>query len=110
MDRVQIIAALAVLLFGSFVLGFLTHWIVTRLSRVSHRDLDELDNMAEALHTAEITRDEAIAERHRIEHDVQRETAQARTDLRAALDGLGEARAEAAELRAYITKHRIGQR
>lgn len=109
MDRTQVIAALAVLLFGAFLLGFLTHWLVSRLSRVSHHHLDELDNMAEELHEAEAQRDQAIADRHRTEHEVQRKLAQTEAELRAAMNGLREARAEAEDLRAFITKQNIGQ-
>lgn len=109
MDRTQVIAALAILLFGAFVLGFLTHWIVSRLSRVSHHHLDELDNMAEELHEAEIQRDEAIAERHRIEHEAQRAFTQTEAELRAAMGGLRDARAEAEDLRAYIAEQKMGQ-
>lgn len=108
MDRTQVIAALAVLLFGAFLLGFLTHWIVTRLSRVSHRDLDELDNMAEELHEAEQTRDAALADRHRIEHEAQRYLAQTEAELRAAMDGLREVRAENEELRAFVAEQNMG--
>ena len=41
MDRTDLIAATAILLFAAFLLGFLTHWLVSRLSHVSRRDLDE---------------------------------------------------------------------
>lgn len=110
MDRGQVILALAALLFGCFVLGFLTHWVVTRLSRVSHRDLDQLDSMAEELHTAERVRDEAVSERQQIEHEAQRMIVQLQAELGAAMDGLREARAEAEELRNYIAEENIGQR
>lgn len=109
MDRTQVILALAILLFASFVLGFLTHWVVTRLSRVSHRDLDELDNMAEDLHEAEMTRDNAIAERHKVEHEAQRYTKQLQAELNASMDGLREARAESEELRKFISEQNMGQ-
>ncbi|MCR9087345.1 MAG: hypothetical protein NXH97_11425 [Rhodobacteraceae bacterium] len=109
MDRTQVIAALAILLFGAFLLGFLTHWVVTRLSRVSHRDLDELDKMAEELHEAEIQRDEAVTERHRVEHEAHRKLVQTEAELRAAMDGLRDARAEAADLRAFISEQNLRQ-
>jgi hypothetical protein len=109
MDRTQIIAALAGLLFAAFLLGFLSHWIVTRLSRVSHRDLDELDNMAEALHDAEHARDQAVAARHKTEQEARRYTAQLQSDLDAALEGLRAAQAEADELRAFISEENLRQ-
>ncbi|MCV6596274.1 MAG: hypothetical protein OIF40_04215 [Mangrovicoccus sp.] len=109
MDRTQVITALALLLFGSFVLGFLTHWIVTRLSRVSHRDLDELDNMAEALHQAEETRDTLMAERHKVEHESKRKIHQLEVELRGATEAMKTAQADAKELRAFIAEENMKQ-
>ena len=67
MDRNELVIATAILLFGAFLLGFLTHWLVSRLSHVSKSDLSELEAMAEALHSAEEARDAAIAERIAVE-------------------------------------------
>jgi len=109
MDRTQVILALTALLFGSFLLGFLTHWIVTRLSRVSHRDLDELDSMAEELHQAEETRDHLMAERHKAEHDNKRKIHQLEVELRATTEAMQNAQAEAKELRAFIAEENMKQ-
>ncbi len=101
MDRTEFIAATAILLFGAFCLGFLTHWIVNRLSHVAKDDLSELERLAEALHDAEEARDAAMA-RHR---NAEARLSQAEADLRATMEGLHEARREAEELRAWIARN-----
>lgn len=91
MERTEVIVAVMVLLFGAYLLGFLTHWAVTRLTRVSDAELNQLDRMAEDLHRAEESRDA-----------VQREIGELRGDLVAMRDALLAERAEADELRRYI--------
>ena len=106
MDRTDLIAATAILLFAAFGLGFLTHWLVARLSHVSRHDLDEFDRMAEALHHAEEQRDASRARRKVAEAQL----ADVAADLEAALAALEESRAEADELRAFIAAENLGQR
>jgi len=102
MDRSELVIATAILLFGAFLLGFLTHWVVNRLSHVSQADLSELEAMAEALHAAEEARDAALAERIATETRLGAQLAQAEAELRAAMAGLRDARHEAEALRAEL--------
>lgn len=102
MDRNELVIATAILLFGAFVLGFLTHWVVNRLSHVSKSDLSELESMAEALHHAEEARDAAIAERIAVETRLGAQLTQTDAELRAAMEGLRDARHESEALRAEL--------
>lgn len=102
MDRNEFIIAVMVLLFGSYLLGFLTHWIVTRLSRVSDAEISQLDEMAEDLHQAEEERDAAKAERHRLEIRSRTEIGELRSEMATTREALLSARAEAEELRSFI--------
>ncbi|WP_138465092.1 hypothetical protein [Poseidonocella sp. HB161398] len=102
MDRTETLIAVMVLLFGAFLLGFLTHWVVTRLSRVSDAELGQLDSMAEELHRAEEERDAALALHHRAEHKQRGEAGELRSELKLTREALRQSRAEAEELRAYI--------
>jgi len=105
MDRTELIAAAAILLFGAFCLGFLTHWLVSRLSHVSRSDLDELDRMAEALHHAEEQRDASRTRRKAAEARLSETEA----ELETALAALRETRDEAEELRAFISTENMGR-
>jgi prefoldin subunit 5 len=75
-----------------------------RLSRVSTADVAELDEMAKSLHEAEETRDQAITYLQQREAELTNQLSQTEAELRAAMDGLRDARHEAEELRGYIER------
>lgn len=104
MNRTEFIIATAIVLFVAFVVGFVTSWLITRFSRVSTADVAELDEMAKALHDAEETRDQAITYLQQREAELTNQLSQTEAELRAAMDGLRDARTEAEELRGYIER------
>ena len=104
MTRTEFIIAIAVILFVAFVLGWFTHWLLHRVTRVSQSDIGQLDNMAQSLHEAEETRDQAITYLQQREAEMTNQQAQTEAELGAAMDGLRAARQEAEELRAYIER------
>ena len=102
MNRTEFIIATAVILFVAFVLGWFASWLVNRFTRVTKAEVGELDKMAQALHEAEETRDQAITYLQQREAEITNQLSQTEAELRAAMDGLREARQEAEELRGYI--------
>ena len=106
MDRTEFILATALILLIAFTLGWAAHWLVARLTRVSDDDLGELDRMAQALHEAEELRDQAIAWVEHREAELAQQHAQTEAELRAAMDGLREARREAEYLNALLAQQR----
>ncbi len=104
MNRSEFILATAVVLFVAFLLGWFASWLVHRVTRVTADDMNELDQMAQALHNAEEARDEAITYLQQREAELTNQLAQSEAELRAAMDGLREARTEAEELRGYIER------
>ena len=102
MNRTEFITATAIILFVAFVLGWVAHWLLHRFTRVSQSDLGELDNMAQSLHEAEETRDQAITYLQQRDAEMTNQMTQTEAELSAAMDGLRAARQEAEELRAYI--------
>ena len=104
MSRTEFIVATAVVLFVAFALGWFAGWLVNRFTRVTRADIGELDRMAQALHEAEETRDEAITYLQQREAEMTGQLAQTEAELRAAMEGLRDARHEAEELRAYIER------
>ena len=109
MNRTEFIVATAVILFVAFCLGWFANWLVYRFTRVSQADISELDRMAQSLHDAEESRDEAITYMQQREADMTNQLTQTEAELRAAMDGLREARQEAEELRAYIERQNAAQ-
>lgn len=102
MNRLEFIIAIAIILFVAFALGWLGHWLVTRFNQVSSADLGEMENLARALHDAEETRDQAIAYLQQREGELTNQLSQTEAELRAAMEGLREARTESEELRMYV--------
>lgn len=95
MNRIEFTIVTAIILFVAFAMGWFAHWVIHRFTRVTRADLGELERMAQSLHEAEETRDQAIAWVHQREADLNRELAQTQAELRAAMDGLRDARYEA---------------
>ena len=105
MNRTEFIAATAVVLFAAFALGWFAGWLVNRFTRVTRAEIGELDRMAQALHDAEETRDQALAYLDTRERELQSQVSQAEAEQRATMEGLRDARTEAVELRAWIERH-----
>ena len=104
MNRSEFIIATAIILFVAFMLGWFASWLFHRLTRVTQAEMGELDQMAQSLHEAEETRDGAIAYLEQREAELSNQLTQTDAELRAAMDGLRDARREAEELRGYIER------
>ena len=99
MNRFEFIAVTAVILFVAFALGWFANWLVTRATRVTKAEIGELDRMAQSLHEAEEMRDQAITYLQQREAELTNQLSQTEAELRAAMEGLRDARREAEGLR-----------
>ena len=108
MNRTEFIVATAIILFVAFSLGWFVSWLINRFTRVSKAEVGELDRMAQALHEAEETRDQAITYLQQREAEITNQLSQTEAELRAAMDGLRDARQEAEEMRTYIERQNAG--
>ncbi len=104
MDRNTFIIATAVLLFLAFILGWFASWLIHRLTRATKADMGALDRLAQSLHDTEEARDQAIMELETREAELNSRIVQTEAELRAAMEGLRDARAEIEELREYIER------
>lgn len=104
MNRTEFIIATAIILFVAFSLGWFANWLIHRFTRVSKADIGELEKMAQELHEAEETRDQAITYMQQREAELSNQLAQTEAELSATMEGLREARHEAEEMRAYIER------
>jgi septal ring factor EnvC (AmiA/AmiB activator) len=103
-NRTEFIIATAIILFVAFSLGWFANWLIHRFTRVSKADIGELEKMAQELHEAEETRDQAITYMQQREAELSNQLAQTEAELSATMEGLREARHEAEEMRAYIER------
>lgn len=104
MNGTEFIVATAIVLFVAFALGWFAAWLMARLTRVTQADMGQLEQMARDLHEAEEARDAAAARLERREAELGNALKQCQAELRAAMDGLRDARREAEDLRAYIER------
>jgi len=102
MNRTEFIITTAIILFVAFCLGWFACWFVNRFTRVSQADVGELDKMAQALHDAEETRDQAIAYLQQREAEMSNQLTQTEAERDAAMEGLRNARSETEQLRTHI--------
>lgn len=108
MNRTEFVIATAIILFVAFGLGWFAYWLLHRFTRVTQTEMDELERMAHDLHEAEELRDQAIAYLEQREAELSSQLRQTGAELQATMDGLREARAEAEDLRAYMSRINAG--
>ncbi|MFA5537823.1 MAG: hypothetical protein WCZ72_11595 [Gemmobacter sp.] len=104
MNRTEFIVVTAIILFIAFSAGWFAYWLLHRFRKVPPQRRGEIDRLARALHEAEEARDDAIAYMHQREAELMNRLTQTEAELRAAMDGLRSARAEADDLRARIVR------
>ena len=85
-------------------MGWFANWLIHRFTRVSKSDVGELERMAQELHEAEESRNQAITYLQQREAELTSQISQTEAELNAAMEGLRDARHEAEELRAYIER------
>ena len=76
MNRMELILATAIVLLAAFALGWFTYWLLHRFTRVAGGDIAEMDLLAQALHEAEETRDQAILYLEQREAELMEQAAQ----------------------------------
>ena len=108
MNRTEFIIATAIILFVAFCLEWFANWLVHRFIRVNQSDVGELEKMAQELHEAEETRDQAITYLQQREAELTNQLSQTEAELAATMDGLREARHETEELRSYLERSSAG--
>lgn len=104
MNRTEFIITTAIILFAAFSLGWFANWLIGRFTRVRQSDVGELDRMSQELHEAEETRDQAITYMQQREAELTNQLGQTEAELRAAMEGLRDARHETEELRAQVER------
>ena len=104
MNRTEFIIAITIILIIAFALGWFANWLVHRLTRVSDADVNELESLAASLHEAEELRDQAITYIEQRESELTTQISQTEAELRAAMEGLREARSENDHLRSKLEK------
>ncbi len=98
MNREEFIVSAAIVLFLTFLLGWLSRWLIQRLNMVSEKDLKDLNKISTALLDAE--QDNEKAKNREI--DLNKKILQLEAELEAAMDGLRAARLETEDLKSSL--------
>ena len=98
MNREEFIISAAIVLFLTFLLGWLSRWLLQRLNMVSEKDLKDLNKISAALLEAEEDNEKA---KNR-ELELNKKISQLEAELEAAMDGLRSARLETEELKTSL--------
>ncbi len=106
MNRTEFVIAASLGLLLAFAVGWFAYWLVYRFTRVTRAEMGELEAMASALHEAEEVRDQAIAYLQEREAELASQLLQSEAELRAAMEGLRDARRENEELRTALDRSR----
>jgi predicted nucleic acid-binding Zn-ribbon protein len=104
MNRTEFVVATAIILLVAFAMGWFAHWLLHRFTRVQGGDMAEMDKLAQSLHEAEELRDQALAYLEQREAELMNHISQTEAELKAAMEGLRDARHEAEEMRTYIER------
>ena len=98
MNREEFIISAAIVLFLTFLLGWLSRWLLQRLNMVSEKDLKDLNKISAALLEAEEDNEKA---KNR-ELELNKKILQLEAELEAAMDGLRSARLETEEFKSSL--------
>ena len=98
MNREEFIISAAIVLFLTFLLGWLSRWLLQRLNMVSEKDLKDLNKISAALLEAEEGNEKA---KNR-DLELNKKISQLEAELGAAMDGLRAARIETEELKSSL--------
>ena len=98
MNREEFIVSAAIVLFLTFLLGWLSRWLLQRLNMASEKDLNDLNKISAALLEAEEDNEKA---KNR-ELELNKKISQLEAELEAAMDGLRAARLETEELKSSL--------
>ena len=98
MNREEFIISAAIVLFLTFLLGWLSRWLLQRLNMVSEKDLKDLNKISAALLEAEVGNEKARGR----ELELNKKISQLEAELEAAMDGLRAARLETEDLKSSV--------
>ncbi len=104
MDRNELVVIIALVLFSAFLTGWVLRWAYGSMRRVNSTNMGEVDDLANRLHEAELQKDQSSKELSDMEWELKNKLSQSDAELQAAMEGLGEARREAEDLRNELEK------
>ena len=102
MDKFELILIVAFALLMSFVIGWILSRLFRNINQNPHLEESDVNELTTTLLNVEEERDNTIAYVQNREKELANQLGQVRAELNAAMEGLGSARREVAELKAKL--------
>ena len=99
MDKFELILIVAFALLMSFVIGWILSRLFRNINQNFHLEESDVNELTTTLLNVEEERDNTIAYVQNREKELANQLGQVKAELNAAMDGLGSARREVAELK-----------
>ena len=99
MDKFELILIVAFALLMSFVIGWILSRLFRNINQNPHLEESDVNELTTTLLNVEEERDNTIAYVQNREKELANQLGQVKAELNAAMDGLGSARREVAELK-----------
>ena len=99
MDKFELILIVAFALLMSFVIGWILSRLFRNINQNFHLEARDVNELTTTLLNVEEERDNTIAYVQNREKELANQLGQVKAELNAAMDGLGSARREVAELK-----------
>ena len=102
MDKFELTLIVAFALLVSFVIGWILSRLFRNINQNPHLEESDVNELTTTLLNVEEERDNTIAYVQNREKELANQLGQVRAELNAAMEGLGSARREVAELKAKL--------
>ena len=102
MDKFELTLIVAFALLVSFVIGWILSRLFRNINQNTHLEESDVNELTTTLLNVEEERDNTIAYVQNREKELANQLGQVRAELNAAMEGLGSARREVAELKAKL--------
>ena len=105
MDKFELTLIVAFALLVSFVIGWILSRLFRNINQNPHLEESDVNELTTTLLNVEEERDNTIAYVQNREKELANQLGQVKAELNAAMDGLGSARREVAELKEKLLSH-----
>ena len=106
MNRTELTVLVAATFMVAILIGWILRWLYGRIGQAGLETSGGSNELASRLHAAEEARDAAYQDRDQTVGDMKKRLVQTEAELKAAMDGLGDARREADAIRRELAELR----
>jgi len=106
MNRTELTVIVAATFMVAILIGWILRWLYSRIGQAGLSTSGGSNDLAARLHAAEEARDAAYLDRDQTVGDMKKRLVQTEAELKAAMEGLGDARRDADAIRRELAEVR----